>query len=210
MHCAELLLSRGAQVNVADASGLTPLLAALSGDHPELAAMLLARGAAAAGVRGPQGRGALHWAAHHGMLQIVRMLVPILAPAELEAEDAAHEVALLLAARRGFAPVVEVLLAAGAAADRPNAQGVTPLMASSLFNHVNTVSLLLSRGASVRAVDSTNHRTALHWAALGDAAGATSALLAAAADRSVADRAGATAEALAEEAGALRVLELLR
>lgn len=56
-----------AQVNVSDASGLTPLLAALAGNHPELATLLLGRGAAAAGVRGPEGRGPLHWAAHHGM-----------------------------------------------------------------------------------------------------------------------------------------------
>ena len=67
-------------------------------------------------------------------------------------------------------------------------QGVTPLMASALFDHADSVGLLLARGASTSAVDAASRRTALHFAALGDAAHAASALLAASADRSLADR----------------------
>ena len=124
---------------------------------------------------------------------------------------ARRETALLLASRRGFAPIVELLLERGAAFDLGNAPlGVTPLMAASLFGQDAVVRSLLGRGASVSAVERSRRRTPLHWAALAGEEGAARLLLAAAADREAADAGGQTARDLAAEAGADVVLSLLR
>lgn len=55
------------------------------------------------------------------------------------------ETPLLAAARRGNQECVELLLAAGAAADSANRGGLTPLMAASLFCHETVAAALLAR-----------------------------------------------------------------
>lgn len=116
----------------------------------------------------------------------------------------------MLASRRGFSPLVELLLERGAPVDRGNVSlGVTPLMAASLFGQEAVVRSLLGRGASVAAVERSHRRTPLHWAALAGEAGVARLLLEAAADSEAADAGGQTARDLAAEAGADLVLSLL-
>lgn len=55
------------------------------------------------------------------------------------------ETALLLAARRGHTQAVQLLLQHGAATDKPNSMGITPLVAATLFGHDATVAALLAR-----------------------------------------------------------------
>ena len=55
------------------------------------------------------------------------------------------ETPLLLAARRGHTQAVQLLLQHGAATDKPNSAGVTPLIAATLFGHDETVAALLAR-----------------------------------------------------------------
>eukprot|EP00887_Chlorella_sp_A99_P007578 scaffold28.g7578.t1 len=208
--CAEILLKHHASVNAVDARGLSPLLAALAGGHVALGELLLAAGAAPSARGGAEGRTPLHWAAYWGFAPTAGRLLAA-STAELEAEDAAAaDTPLLLASRRGWAPIVDALLGAGAAVDRANREGVTPLMASSFFDHAAAVEALLNRGASVCTLDAAHRRSALHHAALGDAAAATRLLLAHAADETLGDRTGATPAALAAECGAERVLQLLQ
>ena len=56
---------------------------------------------------------------------------------------------LLWAAMRGFHTTVELLLAKGAQADAPNADGWTALVAAVWYGHVDTCRVLLENGASL-------------------------------------------------------------
>lgn len=80
-------MRKGADVNAADAAGITPLLAALAGGHRRTAEALLEAGASTGGRVG--GRTALHWAAHHGMTGVLRRLLAGAGAADIDAEDSA-------------------------------------------------------------------------------------------------------------------------
>lgn len=196
-HCVEVFVQKGADVNAADASGTTPLLAALAGGHRRTAEALLNAGSSNGGRVG--GRTALHWAAYHGMAGVLRQLLAGAGAADIDAEDATGETALLRAARRGHHTAVELLLQHGASTEKANRGGVTPLIASSLFGHDSAVAALLARGAAIAVFDSTHRRTPLHWAALADAAESARMLLERGADGGVTDARGATAMDLAVE-----------
>ncbi|KAL4448936.1 hypothetical protein ABPG77_007653 [Micractinium sp. CCAP 211/92] len=196
-HVVQALLRRKADPSAADLQGTTPLLAALAGGHRRCAELLLAAGAAARGRVG--GRSAVHWAAHHGMAGVLRTLLQSSGAEEVSADDDAGETPLLSAARRGHQECVELLLGAGASADKANSGGLTPLMAAALFCHGTAAAALLARGAGVAAHDATHRRTALHWAALADAADVAASLLDHGADRAALDAGGATALDLAVE-----------
>ncbi|PSC73091.1 ankyrin repeat [Micractinium conductrix] len=202
-HVVKALLRRGADPNAADAHGLTPLAAALVDGHRRCAEALLAASAA------PPPR-AVHYAAHHGMARVLSKLLEGPAAAEINEADETGETPLLAAARRGNQECVELLLAAGAAADSANRGGLTPLMAASLFCHETVAAALLARGAGVSARDLTHRRTPLHWAAVADAAGVARRLLDSGADVAAVDVQGATAEDLAEEYESTLVIQVFR
>ncbi|AMV27426.1 Ankyrin repeats (3 copies) [Gemmata sp. SH-PL17] len=64
---------------------------------------------------------------------------------------------LHLAARRGYLPVVELLLAAGAAVNRWSHDGSTPLHEAALGGHLEVARVLLAAGANTRATDNGGH-----------------------------------------------------
>ncbi len=80
----------------------------------------------------------------------------------------------MAAAGGGHAPIVEVLLAAGA---EVNATGWTALMGAAGGGHERTVDLLLAAGADVNAVPGAYGLTALMGAAKGGHIGTVRALL---------------------------------
>ncbi|MBS0396905.1 MAG: ankyrin repeat domain-containing protein, partial [Proteobacteria bacterium] len=94
---------------------------------------------------GPDRRTALHEAADGQQAEAARLLIEH--GAAVEAKDAAGDTPLLVAARRGAAPVVAVLLEARADADVTDARGGTPLMLAAAAQSPRSVQLLLERGA---------------------------------------------------------------
>jgi ankyrin repeat protein len=72
---AELLISRGAQLNARDKAGRTPLITAVVGDNIEVAEVLLAAGADIEGVDSQLGATPLSWAACAGRFKAARFLL---------------------------------------------------------------------------------------------------------------------------------------
>lgn len=73
---------------------------------------------------------------------------------------------LYMAARRGHAEIVALLLAANAAVSTPVGQGFTALHAASEQGHYHVVQLLLKSGRGAAATAATRHgSTPLHLAA---------------------------------------------
>lgn len=209
VQCVRLLLGHVANVDPLDAFGATPLLGAAQGGHRKVAALLLQKGASAAVVDEATQRTCLHWAVLHGDSETTTLILQQ-GRVNPNAADAQGETPLLLAARRGYKDLLQLLLEMGAAVDLCNAAGITPLINSAFFGHLPAVELLLGRGADIRAVDLAQGRSALHWAAMNDHADVARALLTHRALLNLVDKAGLTPLDTALEAEAASVAEVLR
>lgn len=96
------------------------------------------------------------------------------------------------AARKGFEPLVRLLLDKGIAVDsRPNTYSKTALHHASGEGHTPIVQLLLDRGASIN-IQGASGQTALHFAALNGRESAVRVLLAHGANAAIRNTAGLT------------------
>ena len=114
----------------------------------------------------------------------------------IKATDETGMTPLLWSAKRGFADVVEVLLAFGADASHcitaGDVDGATALHHAARKGHNEIAALLINAGAPVNAVN-LDHSTPLHWAARKNNTGAIKILLDAQADPEIKNKWGATA-----------------
>jgi uncharacterized protein len=160
----ELLLAAHADANAAMPEGDTALmLAARSGSAPAVQA-LLAAGARVEARDAWHGETALMWAAGENHAEVVRLLAEH--GAELDAVSGAFNwdhvkqtgvasqlprgglTALLNAAREDSLDAARVLLELGADANRPDAQGLSPLRVAITNGNLDLAKLLLDRGAN--------------------------------------------------------------
>jgi ankyrin repeat protein len=153
---AELLLDFGAAVEGSGAGRwVSPLLTALAFGYLDTARVLVRRGARVE---------SLPAAAGLGDLALVQRLLPA-------ADAQARHQALALAAQHGHTPVLALLLDAGEDPNRYNPDGLhahsTPLHQAVWSNHLDTVRLLVERGARLDARDALHHGTPLDWAEYG-------------------------------------------
>ncbi len=127
------------------------------------------------------GSTALHWAALKDDLALARLLIPAGAP--LNAATRINALTpLYMAARNGSAPMIDLLLRAGAGVDIANDNGTTPLMMAAAAGNPDAVRLLLDHGANPNAREFAHGQTALMFAAAEGRAEAIQVLLARHAD----------------------------
>ncbi len=137
------------------------LLDAVRRNDPAAAEKLLKR---KADVRAATSDGttALHWAAHHGQLDLVKRLIK--AGADVNARNDYGSTPMQEAAIRGDAEILGALLKAGASANTANDEGETVLMTVARTGKVEAARVLIKAGADVNAVESWRGQTALMWA----------------------------------------------
>ena len=135
--------------------------AAMAGDRAAVKA-LLQQGRDVNAAQG-DGMTALHWAAMKNDAELAQMLVYAGANVKATTRLGANT-PLVLAARNGNAPVVDVLLKAGADAKEPTSTGTTPLMLASASGNVEAVKALLAAGAEIEAKESSMEQTPLMFA----------------------------------------------
>ncbi|MEO6080624.1 MAG: ankyrin repeat domain-containing protein [Steroidobacteraceae bacterium] len=109
------------------------------------------------------GTTALHWAAHHGELELVRRLLK--AGADANARNDYGSSPMQEAAIRGDAAILSALLTAGAKVESANDDGETVLMTVARTGKVDAAKVLVKAGANVNAVESWRGQAALMWAA---------------------------------------------
>jgi ankyrin repeat protein len=208
----ELLIQQGASLHAVDERQLTALHhAAHSSGTASTVRLLLAHGAAV-NARAFDGMTPLHSAAIVGQLQSAEVLLAAGADVYLRANDGAT--ALHMAAARGYAAVVKLLLEHGAAAVMDSVQGqwcgcCGPVSAVMSCKDVAVLKLLLTAGASVRAVTSRGN-SCLHIAARhGHSAAVLCLLIKAGADLHAVNSDGQTAAEVAHTAGHALAEQLL-
>jgi ankyrin repeat protein len=145
----QALLKEHADVNAAQADGMTALHWAAYHDDSELVGMLLKAGANVA-ASNRYGVTPLSLACTNGSPAVVGLLLK--SGADANAALPGGETPLMTAARTGSLAVVKTLLAAGAAADTKDAsRGQTALMWAAAEGHAPIVQALIAAGADVHA-----------------------------------------------------------
>ena len=151
----------------ADAGNSPVADAAQAGDKAAVRALLKD----AAEVNAAQGDGmtALHWAAMNNDADLAQLLLYASANVRATTRIGGYT-ALLLAAERGCADVMEPLIKGGSDVNAKTANGTTPLMFAAASGNTDAVKTLLDRGADVNAKESTRGLNAAMFAAASDRA----------------------------------------
>lgn len=121
---AQLLLGRGAEMNMADRYGNTPLSQAALNGHIDAALILLDRGARP-NIGNIVGDTPLHFAAYEGHKDVVRLLLN--RGAEPNMAGQVGRTPLHFAAERGHKDVLHVLIDGGAEPNRQDQEGINTL-----------------------------------------------------------------------------------
>lgn len=137
-------LDRGAELNMRDERGWSPLMIATSNGNEEITALLIRNGANV-GDKDNAGYIPLHWAAFNGHDKVVNLLL------ENNSDPNAFSkfgwTPLMQAATRGHLVVAERLVEGGADVNLPSKDGWTALLKASSNGHARMVMLLLAMGA---------------------------------------------------------------
>lgn len=162
LKVVELLLAKGADVNIGNEGSETPLHHAARHGHTDVVQVLLDNGAnvaeAGTGCGTP-----LQWATSNGQLATAKLLLEH--EADVNQRGANGHTALHGAAARGELKMVQFLLSAGAQVNALADYGCTPLHSAVGADHVTIAGILLDHGADVAA--QCNGRTALQMSKSG-------------------------------------------
>ncbi|XP_047443635.1 CARD- and ANK-domain containing inflammasome adapter protein [Mugil cephalus] len=200
------LIDNGADVNVCDKQGYTPLLLAAELGHAEGFRALIAK-QAKVGSSLPDLSSALHLAVHGGSVSIVQTLLE--KGLDPSITGAKGQTPLHLAAQCKRPDLADLLLNAGAQVNAVNQDGLTPLHIASRQGHTDTVIHLLQAKADPRVKDRQG-RTALHWAcSVQGGSHVAGLLLSAKANPNTADNEKKTALHLAAMEGEVEAVTLL-
>src|SRR6266403_5668985 len=155
----QLISKRPQQINGTYGCYVSPLVAALSGEHFKIAQSLYERGANV-DVQGPYNRTPLDGASLSGHLEIVEWLLSRGANPNVR-EDQNGWAPLHSAARFGHVEVSRLLLQYKVDNNPQDSHGQTPLHLASRAGYVDVALLLLEHGADVNTRDNSR-KTSLH------------------------------------------------
>ncbi|CAL8068397.1 unnamed protein product [Calicophoron daubneyi] len=162
VSCLQMLLNAGAQLDVRDTFGNTPLHYAAEDGDGGLLSLLLNNGASV-DAQDITNKTPLMKAARSGKLWAVRRLIAF--GANVNVKDRNDETALHFACRQGSTEITSMLIKAGARLNAQNQIGLTPMMEAVSYNQREAVSLLVKqRDLDLYKRDFCTGDTALHIA----------------------------------------------
>ncbi|MEJ2702644.1 MAG: ankyrin repeat domain-containing protein, partial [Sedimentisphaerales bacterium] len=143
--CAELLIAQSADVNIKDNDGWVPLLYAARDGRQDIAEILIRAGANV----NPSnlGRKPLHWALKKGHTDIVKLLIE--KGADVNAEDFHSDLPLHYAIWYKRKEAAALLLDNGANPDSRDMASFTPLHYAAEYGPRDLVELLITKGADI-------------------------------------------------------------
>eukprot|EP00055_Hartaetosiga_balthica_P014138 m.76029 g.76029 ORF g.76029 m.76029 type:complete len:1365 (-) comp8503_c0_seq1:272-4366(-) len=156
-NCLQLLLQYGANTDLADFDGTTPLIACTHVDGGDMAtAQLLLNANCNADVRDLSGRTALHHAASQSLGLFVELLVKYTNDADIK--DAKKATALQYASFGGSLTAVVALINAGADPNSCDEDGISSLHWAALEGHAEIVDILIQQGVWVNCMEKNGNR----------------------------------------------------
>jgi len=161
LEVTNVLLQRGADVNVKDKKGYTALFHAIEAMYEDVALAILDHPNFDPENRGLNGVTALMSYAWRDNKDAVQKLLH--RGANVNAQDNDGDAALHGVAKSGNVEIIDMLLEKGADPNLKNKLGGTPLMWAAVFGHETAVQRLLERGADPSLKDADG-MTALDWA----------------------------------------------
>nr|XP_033783558.1 death-associated protein kinase 1 [Geotrypetes seraphini] len=156
----ELLIQRGARIDVQDKAGSNAIYWASRHGHVETL-RFLHRKQCPLDVKDKSGETALHVAARYGHVDVVQYLCSIGSQPDLQ--DKEEETPLHCAAWHGYYFVAKALCEADCNVNIKNREGETPLLTASARGYHDIVECLARHGATLDAADKDGH-IALHLA----------------------------------------------
>ncbi|KAH0594295.1 hypothetical protein MHUMG1_08134 [Metarhizium humberi] len=164
MILAFLLAERGADIDIRDRHGRTPLSWAAKNGHEAVVKLLLEKGANTETTENHYRQTPLLRAAKNGHKAVVKLLLEKGANTETT-ESYYSQTPLLWAAKNGHEDVVKLLLEKGANIETTESSSrQTPLLWAAENGHEAVVKLLLENGADIEAIDKFHGQTPLLWA----------------------------------------------
>uniref|UniRef100_UPI00398E40F0 death-associated protein kinase 1 isoform X3 n=1 Tax=Pristiophorus japonicus TaxID=55135 RepID=UPI00398E40F0 len=155
-----LLIQKGARIDVQDKSGSNALYWAARHGHTETL-KFLHRKECPLNVQDKSGETALHVAARYGNVEVVQYLCNVGVNPNLQDRD--QETPLHCAAWHGYYAVAKALCEADCAVNIKNKEGETPLLTAAARGYVDIVECLMEHSADIDDIDTDGH-TALHLA----------------------------------------------
>ena len=151
MEIALLLLGQGADVNIMNADGFTPLYLASDRGHRDRVEFLLKHHADVNLMSGRTSEAPLTMAAVMGEIEVARVLLHH--GASVDPRDNQGWTPLFVASRYGHLDIVRLLIQSRAAVDTPDNEDWTPLFVASRCGHLDIVRLLIQSRAAVDTPD---------------------------------------------------------
>ena len=161
IEVVNVLVERGADVNVRDNQGYTALLHAIEARHAQVEQVLLNHPKLDPNARGLNGITALSSYTWRDRKDAVQKLLDL--GADANAQDNDGDSALHGAAQSGNVEILNMLLAKGANPNLKNKEGGTPLMWAAVFGNEEATRRLLESGADPSLKDAEG-KTARDWA----------------------------------------------
>ncbi|MBD0391224.1 ankyrin repeat domain-containing protein [Wolbachia endosymbiont of Pentalonia nigronervosa] len=158
----DYLINKGANVNLQNKYGISPLYSAIHHGHEQVADHLIKKGANV-NLQDKNGFSLLHFAAEYGHEKVVDYLIKKGATVNLQ--DKHGTFPLHLAAEYGYENIVNHLIKKGDTVNLQDKYGVSPLHLAAEYGHVNVAKLLLENDANVNMQCNLFHETPLHLAA---------------------------------------------
>lgn len=201
----KLLLEFGADANVTNNFGHTPLILTSTGGHKEIVKLLLDHGA---NVNATNNKGytALWWASFFGYKEIVALLLNCGADVNISYDNG--ETALTLASSKGHKEIVKLLLDSGSDVKAANIIGNTALIKASGKDQKKIVKHLLNAGSDPNIANIKGNTPLMIVSSTGDEKIAQ-LLLDYGADVNVANNKGITALMRASSDGSKEIVTLL-
>jgi len=155
------LVQNGADVNQANADGVTPLMVSSQNGRLQVVKYLLKNGAIVNQIRS-DGATALMFASSQGNLLVVQHLIEN-GNANVNQADNDGTSALYESCQNGHLPVVEYLIKNGADVNQATKHGKTALMRTCFKGHLHIIKYLINNGANINSA-SDNGATPLGFA----------------------------------------------
>ncbi|EXK39958.1 hypothetical protein FOXG_10273 [Fusarium oxysporum f. sp. lycopersici 4287] len=202
-----VLIDAGADINLVDYNGQTPLLVAIQHSRWSAATKLVQAGADLE-VRLPDGKTALHMAVAMRNQEFSQVLISRGANVDRVLRE---HTPLTMAINSRCTAITAVLLDSGADPNLPSRNGNTPLLAAASTGHDETVRYLIAHGADPAATQGHSGYSAMHMAAHKDKPPILQLLSDAGAPVDILDKAGETPLLVAAKLGnAQSIFRLIR